>query len=262
MEKIFDVLADPSRRQILDLLSVRERSVGDLVELTALSQPGVSKHLRVLRDAGLVEVRRDGQRHWYRLRLEPLVALDAWLARYRAFWTDRLDAIERHLDEEGSFMNGIVQRTEAGWVVRFERHLKHPVEKVWAAVTQPERLAAWLAGGEVDLVEGGKIRLTFENTGSVMHGTVTRVEPPAVFEFIWNSEDADDTLVRWEVHPEAGGARLVLTHTFATPDKLPIMMAGWHTHLEGLSQTLTGAKFEWPWARWEELRGWYLKQLR
>ena len=74
--------------------------MGELVEGISLSQPGVSKHLRVLRDAGLVEVRIDAQRRWYRVRAEPLAEIDAWLAPYRRFWTDRLDALERHLDDE------------------------------------------------------------------------------------------------------------------------------------------------------------------
>jgi DNA-binding transcriptional ArsR family regulator len=96
----FDVLAEPSRREILDLLRERDRSVGDLVERLSMSQPGVSKHLRVLRDAGLVVVRPDAQRRWYRLRAEPLAEIDAWLGPYRRFWSGRLDALERHLDEE------------------------------------------------------------------------------------------------------------------------------------------------------------------
>ncbi|MGH9012642.1 MAG: ArsR/SmtB family transcription factor [Acidimicrobiia bacterium] len=96
----FEVLAEPNRRRILDLLHPGERSVGDLVDRLGLSQPGVSKHLRVLRDAGLVAVRRDAQRRWYRLRAEPLAEVDGWLAPYRRFWTHRLDALERHLDDE------------------------------------------------------------------------------------------------------------------------------------------------------------------
>jgi DNA-binding transcriptional ArsR family regulator len=99
METTFEVLAEPNRRHILDLLRVRERSVGELVESLAVSQPGVSKHLRVLREAGFVTVRRDAQRRWYRVRPEPLVELDAWLEPYRRLWSDRLDALERHLDE-------------------------------------------------------------------------------------------------------------------------------------------------------------------
>ncbi len=95
----FDVLAEPRRRDILDLLREGERSVGELVDGMSLSQPGVSKHLRVLREAGLVDVRVDAQRRWYRVRAEPLAEIDAWLAPYRRFWTDRLDALERHLDD-------------------------------------------------------------------------------------------------------------------------------------------------------------------
>jgi DNA-binding transcriptional ArsR family regulator len=97
---MFDVLAEPSRRDILDLLRERERSVSELVDQLSMSQPGVSKHLRVLRDAGLVVVRPDAQRRWYRLRAEPLAEIDAWLGPYRRFWSGRLDALERHLDEE------------------------------------------------------------------------------------------------------------------------------------------------------------------
>ena len=94
----FDVLAEPNRRRILDLLRADERPVGDLVDALALSQPAVSKHLRVLRDAGLVEVRSDAQRRLYRVRAEPLRAVDEWLEPYRALWASRLDELERHLD--------------------------------------------------------------------------------------------------------------------------------------------------------------------
>jgi DNA-binding transcriptional ArsR family regulator len=100
MPSTFEVLAEPTRRRILDLLRERERSVGELVDRLSLSQPGVSKHLRVLREAGLVEVRTDAQRRWYALRPEPLSEIDAWLAPYRRLWAQRLDALERHLDRE------------------------------------------------------------------------------------------------------------------------------------------------------------------
>ena len=96
----FAAISEPARRQILELLRERERPVGDLVEHLQLSQPGVSKHLRVLREAGLVRVRRDGKRRWYGLRAEPLAELDAWLAPYRELWIGRLDALEQHLDEK------------------------------------------------------------------------------------------------------------------------------------------------------------------
>ena len=95
----FDVLAEPVRRDILDLLREEERPVGDLVARLSLSQPGVSKHLRILREAGLVEARADAQRRLYRVRAEPLAEIDAWLAPYRRLWAGRLDALERHLDQ-------------------------------------------------------------------------------------------------------------------------------------------------------------------
>ena len=95
----FAVLAEPTRREILDLLREGERPVGELVDWLGLSQPAVSKHLRVLRDAGLVEVRPDAQRRLYRLRPEPLTEIDAWLAPYRRLWSRSLDKLERHLQE-------------------------------------------------------------------------------------------------------------------------------------------------------------------
>ena len=95
----FTALAEPNRRRILDLLQEQPRLVGDLVDRLGISQPGVSKHLRLLREAGLVSVRRDAQRRWYELRPEPLAEVDAWLEPYRARWAGRLDALERQLDE-------------------------------------------------------------------------------------------------------------------------------------------------------------------
>jgi DNA-binding transcriptional ArsR family regulator len=100
MATTFDVLAEPTRRRILDLLLERSRPVGELVDELGLSQPGVSKHLRVLRESGFVHVRQDAQRRWYELRPEPLAEVDAWLAPYRRLWADRLDALERHLDAD------------------------------------------------------------------------------------------------------------------------------------------------------------------
>lgn len=94
----FEVLAEPNRRRILDLLQASERPVGELVERLDLSQPAVSKHLRILREAGLVEVRADAQRRLYRVRPEPLRALDEWLAPYRRMWAASLDDLEQHLD--------------------------------------------------------------------------------------------------------------------------------------------------------------------
>jgi DNA-binding transcriptional ArsR family regulator len=96
----FTALADPTRRRIVELLAEREYAAGDLVERFSLSQPAVSQHLRVLREAGLVRVRPDAQRRMYALEPRGLAEIDAWLSRYRRFWSTRLDALERALHEE------------------------------------------------------------------------------------------------------------------------------------------------------------------
>lgn len=95
----YAAVAEPHRREILDLLRTRERSVTELVAKLDISQPGVSKHLRVLRDAGLVSVRPEGRERRYSLTAAPLAEVDAWLAPYRAFWSAQLDALEQHLEE-------------------------------------------------------------------------------------------------------------------------------------------------------------------
>lgn len=101
MSAIFEAVADENRRRILDVLAEGERPVGDLVEHVALSQPSVSRHLKTLRAAGLVESRTEGQRRLYRLTPEPLRAVDDWLVRYRRQWAGPTNALERHLQIMG-----------------------------------------------------------------------------------------------------------------------------------------------------------------
>jgi DNA-binding transcriptional ArsR family regulator len=93
-------LADPTRFRIVEMLGRGERSAGEIERALKVSQPNASKHLRVLREAGLVRMRKDRQRRLYRIEPAPLAELDAWLARYRHFWSDRLDALQRHLEQE------------------------------------------------------------------------------------------------------------------------------------------------------------------
>ncbi len=99
MTTIYEALADPTRRRILELLREHPRLVGDLADLLNISQPGVSKQLRVLREVGLVRVRQDAQRRWYELRPEPLIELDQWLASFRGLWEGRLDRLDTYLKE-------------------------------------------------------------------------------------------------------------------------------------------------------------------
>jgi DNA-binding transcriptional ArsR family regulator len=98
MESAFAIIAEPNRRAILSLLASSERSVGDIERRLGMPQPTVSKHLRVLREAGFVEAEVDAQRRLYRLTPAPLKAVDDWLAPFREFWAARVDALERHLD--------------------------------------------------------------------------------------------------------------------------------------------------------------------
>ncbi len=98
MESAFAIIAEPNRRAILSLLASTERSVGEIERQLHMSQPSVSKHLRILRDAGFVESRVDAQRRVYRIRPEPLMEVDAWLAPFRRYWSAHVDALERHLD--------------------------------------------------------------------------------------------------------------------------------------------------------------------
>jgi DNA-binding transcriptional ArsR family regulator len=98
VESVFEIIAEPNRRAILSLLVSSQQSVGEIERRLRMSQPAVSKHLRVLRDAGFVESTVDAQRRLYRLKPEPLQEMDAWLAQFRRFWSAHVDALERHLD--------------------------------------------------------------------------------------------------------------------------------------------------------------------
>ena len=98
MESVFDIIAEPNRRAILNLLVASQQSVGEIERQLRMAQPTVSKHLRVLREAGFVESTVDAQRRLYRLKPEPLQEVDAWLAPFRRFWSAHVDALERHLD--------------------------------------------------------------------------------------------------------------------------------------------------------------------
>ena len=118
MESSFTIIAEPTRRAILSLLLSSERSVGEIERELRLSQPSVSKHLRVLREAGFVESRIDAQRRVYRLRPEPLMELDAWLVPFRPFWSKHVDALEQHLDK-------MAKVTSAKGKKRHERKKKH-----------------------------------------------------------------------------------------------------------------------------------------
>jgi DNA-binding transcriptional ArsR family regulator len=119
VESVFEIIVEPNRRAILGLLVLSQQSVGEIERQLRMSQPAVSKHLRVLRDAGFVESTVDAQRRLYRLKPEPLQELDAWLAPFRRFWSAHLDALERHLDrmdqneDQATPMKGKTKKTRS-----------------------------------------------------------------------------------------------------------------------------------------------------
>lgn len=113
MESAFEIIAEPNRRAILSLLVSSEQSVGEIERQLRMTQPTVSKHLRVLREAGFVESTVDAQRRLYRLRPERFQEVDAWLAQFRRFWSAHIDALERHLDRMGRFPSIPDQATPA-----------------------------------------------------------------------------------------------------------------------------------------------------
>ncbi|WP_312113516.1 SRPBCC family protein [Brevibacillus reuszeri] len=158
-------------------------------------------------------------------------------------------------------MDGTVQQIAGGSTIRFERHLPYTVEAVWDSLTEPQKLVDWLAAAEVELTEGGRFQLTFANTGDVMNGKVIQVQSPSVLAYTWNSEDPNESVVQWELTPEADGCLLLLKHTIRVPERLSYMLAGWHVHLDLLAETLAGEVKGWPWSHWESMREKYAKQL-
>lgn len=158
-------------------------------------------------------------------------------------------------------MLGTVLSTTSNHVVRFDLLLEHEIDKVWAALTEPQQLVKWLADADIEPVPGGQLQLRFSNTGSVINGQVTQVGPPHLFEFTWTSPGEAASLVRWELSQAREGTRLILTHTLNTCTHLAEMLAGWHTHLEGLPRAILGHHVEWPWERWHEMHDLYKQQI-
>ena len=160
-----------------------------------------------------------------------------------------------------------VLATEGGeQVVRFQRHLAHPIERVWAALTEPGKLIGWWGEAEVDLVEGGRFTLRWLNADAdgnrvVMHATITRLQPPYLLE----TEGDPHGVLRWELRPDAGGTLLTFSSTLDLPEEYRAsVLAGWHYHLDALAETLDGRSVDLvnlPNDRWEQLHEQYLARL-
>jgi uncharacterized protein YndB with AHSA1/START domain len=162
--------------------------------------------------------------------------------------------------------NGTVEQIDGRYVLRYERHLPHSMDRVWAALTEPDQLEMWLARAEIDLVQGGRVVLRWLNTDTegnyaVARGTITQLEPPQLLEI-----DTDiHGLLRWQLRSDGDGCALTFSSTVALAEEwLPIVLAGWHAHLDFLADALEGRAVDWPnWPRdhWEELHAEYAARL-
>jgi uncharacterized protein YndB with AHSA1/START domain len=148
--------------------------------------------------------------------------------------------------------DGTLETRDGRRVLRYERRLAHPIERVWAALTEPAELRGWLAEADVDLVPGGRVQLRWLNSDdegdtAVASGTITALEPPRAFEV-----DTDiHGVLRWELAPDGGATALTFTVTTSAPDdQVLLALSGWHIHLEHLADALDGRPIDWP--RWSE----------
>ncbi|HLI79345.1 MAG TPA: SRPBCC family protein [Candidatus Binataceae bacterium] len=152
-------------------------------------------------------------------------------------------------------MDGSIKKVAEGYQLRFERHLKHPIEKVWNALTKSELSAQWLAPAEIDLREGGRVLIRFTNGDTVIDGTVLALKPPNLLEYAWKDQREYRGPVRWELTSESSGTKLILTHTlpFTQTLKPHSFLAGWDSHLEQMVSALDGRPIPWSRDRWQEL---------
>jgi uncharacterized protein YndB with AHSA1/START domain len=155
--------------------------------------------------------------------------------------------------------DAVIERVGDLYVLRFERLLNHPVERVWAAITEPSQLKQWLAAAEIDPVPGGRFVLHFDNTKHTMPGRVIRYEPPRIFEHTFG-DDANG-VVRWELSDDENGCLLRLSHTVYVSAEMANFASGWHTHLEMLEAALNGAPELWDWDRWYRHKDRYTERV-
>jgi uncharacterized protein YndB with AHSA1/START domain len=156
-------------------------------------------------------------------------------------------------------VEGTIEQVGQFYVLRFERYLNHPVERVWSAITDPEQLPQWLAAAEIEPASGGKYVLHFDNTKETLFGRVIEYEPPRLFEHTFG-EDANG-VVRWELTPDGDACLLKLSHTVYATEEMANFLSGWHTHLELLEDVLRGDPQPWQWERWHAHKDHYAERV-
>jgi uncharacterized protein YndB with AHSA1/START domain len=169
-------------------------------------------------------------------------------------------------DPQDLLTDGVLEKNEGKDVLRFGRYLAHPIERVWAALTEPGELVGWWGEAEVDLIEGGRFTMRWLNTdehgdGVVMHATITRLEPPNLLEMRGDLHG----VLRWELHPGGNGTVLTFSSTLDLPEEYrTVVLAGWHYHLDALAEALDGRPIDivnLPNDHWEQVHERYAARL-
>ncbi len=250
--EVFEAVADPTRREILALLRDRERTAGDVAGAFDVSRPAISRHLRVLRECGLVAWRGEGQRRIYRLRAAPLRDMQAWLDDYRAFWADRLDALQQHVEQPETGERPMDLRTDrlgtktaVGDRVRldFDRVVDAPIERVWRALVEPAEAAAWWGVASVTVEPGARYLLH----GGTMPpgGPITAWDPPRLLAFEWNRDETDTPqVITFRLEADGERTRLHFSHEGLLPHWSEQVLPGWHAVLVALEATIAGEPYD------------------
>ena len=276
MEAVLRAVADESRRTLLETLARGPATAGELAALLPIARPGVSRHLRVLREAGLVEARQEAQRRVYSLRPAPLAEVDQWLGRYRSLWEQRLDALhtevargqrERKRDmtsnaSSGTRILGSLRSADGAGIVRIEDRYDTDIDDLWSAITDPDRLARWFGEVDGELSQGGEFRVHIADAGE-RTGQVEACEAP--HRLVVTTRETDESYRRgqgvppfdavWQITLTTDGDQttLVIEVKGMPLDKIAFFGAGWQIHAENLAAYLAGREPDDVEARWEEL---------
>jgi uncharacterized protein YndB with AHSA1/START domain len=157
-------------------------------------------------------------------------------------------------------MQPIINEIEGGYIVQLKRRFDHPVEKVWEAITQPEKIKEWFAEIEMDYELGGRMEIHFTNSaGNSKVGKIIEIKEPKLFEYIW---DIDlNEMLTFELKPTDEATELTLTHIIHDPQHMPSIIGGWESHFDMLEAALDGKPIGFPWNKWESIKNEYSEKL-